>query len=326
MRYSPKVGSAATLDPAPDASRTWRASWPLQLVRMLAPLRRGRFDPCQAHVGDHVVWRTARTPTGSVLARLEQLDGTAVRCAAWGPGADWFVEQLPALLGDGDDRDAFCDGDHPLVRKLHLASDWLRLPRTGLVFEALVGAMLEQRVTVAEALDARNRLIAWHGELPPASPRGMPDHLRVMPEPRAWSAIPSWDWHRAGCDVHRAATVRRAAEVAGRLDETASMTRVEGLRRMRAVRGIGVWTVAETWQRSHGDPDLVSYGDTHLARFVGYALTGESVDDDGMEELLEPWRGHRHRVVRLLQLGASLGAVQTAPRIARPRPRTHLGF
>lgn len=320
------VGSAATLDPAPDASRTWRASWPLQLVRTLAPLRRGRFDPCQAHVGDHLVWRTARPADGPVLARIQQLDQHTVTCTAWGPGSDWFVDRLPALLGDGDDHAGFHHADHALVRKIHRASDWLRLPSSGLVFEALVGAVLEQRVTVAEALDARNRLIAWHGELPPASVRGMPDHLRVMPTPRAWGSIPSWDWHRAGCDVHRAATIRRAATVAGRLDETSGMERTAGLRRMRAVRGIGVWTVAETWQRSHGDPDLVSYGDTHLARFVGYALTGGPVDDEGMEELLEPWRGHRHRVVRLLQIGAALGAVATAPRVRTAPARTHLGF
>ena len=293
---------------------------------MLAPLRRGRFDPCQAHVGDDVVWRTARTADGPVLARLEQVDEQAVDCVAWGAGATCFLERVPQLLGEDDDPGSFDDAGHDLLRRINRASDWLRLPRTGLVFEALVGAVLEQRVTVREALDARNRLIAWHGELPPASPRGMPQHLRVMPDPRTWGSIPSWDWHRAGCDVHRAATIRRASEVAGRLDETASMKRVDGLRRMRAVRGIGVWTVAETWQRSHGDPDLVSYGDTHLARFVGYALTGGPVDDDGMEELLEPWRGHRHRVVRLLQLGASLGAVPTAPRIPRSRPRAHLGF
>ncbi|MGN6203551.1 MAG: DNA-3-methyladenine glycosylase 2 family protein, partial [Humibacter sp.] len=64
--------------------------------------------------------------------------------------------------------------------------------------------------------------------------------------------------------------------------------------------GVGVWTAAETLQRSHGDPDRISVGDYHLASIVGYALTGSKTDDDGMLELLQPWAGQRQRVVRLI--------------------------
>ena len=67
------------------------------------------------------------------------------------------------------------------------------------------------------------------------------------------------------------------------------------------IPGVGVWTAHETVQRSHGDPDSVSVGDFHVSKRVGWALTGERVDDDGMLELLEPWRGHRQRVVRLIE-------------------------
>jgi len=311
---------------APDASRTWVAPWALDVVRVLAPLRRGRFDPCHAVQGTRVVWRTARPADGPVLARIEQLDERGVRCEAWGPGAEWFVERLPRLLGDDDPADSFEAGDHALVGKLAAGFSWLRMPRTDLVFEAIVGAVLEQRVTVAESIGARTRLIRWHGEAPPARPDGMPDDMRVMPSPAGWLAIPSWDWHRAGVDVHRAAALQRCAQVAARLDETADMDRLAGMRRMRAIPGIGVWTVAEVRQRAHGDADSVSFGDTHLARFVGHALAGHDVDDAGMEHLLEPWRGHRHRVVRLLQLGAGLGAVRTPPRIRQAPPRAHLGY
>ena len=53
-------------------------------------------------------------------------------------------------------------------------------------------------------------------------------------------------------------------------------------------------------QRAHGDPDSPSVGDYHLPALVGWALIGKPVDDDGMLELLEPWRGHRQRVMRLI--------------------------
>ena len=54
--------------------------------------------------------------------------------------------------------------------------------------------------------------------------------------------------------------------------------------------------------RALGDADAVSFGDYHIAANVGYVLTGEPVDDDGMAALLEPYAGHRHRVQRLVEL------------------------
>ena len=84
--------------------------------------------------------------------------------------------------------------------------------------------------------------------------------------------------------------------------------------------GIGVWTAAEVAQRALGDPDAVSYGDYHVAKNIGWALTGSEVDDDGLAELLEPYAGHRYRVQRLLELAGAYRP-RRGPRMA---PRTHL--
>ena len=84
-------------------------------------------------------------------------------------------------------------------------------------------------------------------------------------------------------------------------------------RRLRTVPGIGVWTSAETRVRAMGDPDAVSFGDYHIAKDVGWALTGAPVDDDGLAELLEPWRPHRHRVQALVGM---MRAAPAAPRTA----------
>jgi 3-methyladenine DNA glycosylase/8-oxoguanine DNA glycosylase len=91
-------------------------------------------------------------------------------------------------------------------------------------------------------------------------------------------------------------------------------------RLLRSLPGIGVWTSAETRSRAHGDADAVSFGDYHIAKNVGYALTGEAVDDDGLAELLEPYRPHRYRVQRLVEL-ARAGRPRRGARMA---PRTHL--
>ena len=67
--------------------------------------------------------------------------------------------------------------------------------------------------------------------------------------------------------------------------------------------GIGPWTAAEVGVRALGDPDAVSVGDFHLPSLVAFALAGEPRGDDArMLELLEPYRGQRARVVRLLEL------------------------
>ena len=72
--------------------------------------------------------------------------------------------------------------------------------------------------------------------------------------------------------------------------------------------------------RAHGDADAVSFGDYHIAKNVGWALTGQEVDDDGLAELLEPYRPHRYRVQRLVEL-VGLSRPRHGPRMA---PRRHL--
>jgi 3-methyladenine DNA glycosylase/8-oxoguanine DNA glycosylase len=114
--------------------------------------------------------------------------------------------------------------------------------------------------------------------------------------------------------------VVRAAKVADALERTLVVPAVEAERRLRSVPGIGEWTAAEIRQRAHGDADAVSFGDYHIAKNVGWALTGEEVDDDGMAELLEPYRPHRHRVQRLVELAG----LSRPRRGARMAPRRHL--
>ncbi|HAN25365.1 MAG TPA: 3-methyladenine DNA glycosylase, partial [Microbacterium ginsengisoli] len=81
----------------------------------------------------------------------------------------------------------------------------------------------------------------------------------------------------------------------------------------------GPWTSAETRIRAFGDADAVSVGDYHLAHEVGFALTGHRTDDEGMLHLLEPWRGHRQRVIRLL----AAAGVREPRRGARLHPEDH---
>ena len=71
---------------------------------------------------------------------------------------------------------------------------------------------------------------------------------------------------------------------------------------LRTVPGVGAWTAAEVARPAFGDPDAISLGDFHLPNLVCWALAGEPRGDDAtMLELLEPYRGQRARLVRLLE-------------------------
>lgn len=174
-------------------------------------------------------------------------------------------------------------------------------------------AILEQKVTGAEAFRAWRTLLRRHGTVAPGpSPDGAVP-LRVPPPRERWAAIPSWEWHRAGAEPVRMRTVIGASAVA--VEHRAD--------RLAALPGIGPWTVAEVLGRAHGDPDAVPVGDYHLPALVGEVLIGERVDDAGMLELLEPYRGQRGRVLRLLAAAAitPLAAAPSAPRRIRRGPR-----
>ena len=282
---------------APQVDSVWRPPDPVPVGLILGALQRGAGDPTQQIDAEGALWRTARTPDGPATLRLS-VDADGVRSRAWGPGAGWLVDRVPALLGADDDVTEFVPV-HAVIRETWRRLPSLRLPSLGLVMECLVPAALEQRVTGQEARASYRVLLRRFGE---PAPGPAPSSMRVMPPPDVWRRIPSWEWHRANVDPVRARTIIAAAEVAHRLEESLTLPREVRLRRLRAVPGVGAWTAAEVAQRAWGDPDEVSVGDFHLPALVGWALAGRPVDDDGMLELLAPYAGHRHRAVRLVEL------------------------
>ncbi|MFI0739765.1 DNA-3-methyladenine glycosylase family protein [Streptomyces sp. NPDC021100] len=296
------------------ATRTWAPPGPLDLGRTLGVLARGPGDPAYRVAPDGAVWRASRTPEGPGTIRIAARAGE-VRAEAWGPGADWLLDALPALLGADDDPAAFTPR-HRLLHEAHRRHPGLRLARTGLVLESLIPSILEQKVTSDEAYRAWRLLLQRHGEPAPGPADGPAGRMRVMPDARAWALLPSWEWHRAGVDGKRSATVVQAARVAARLEEAAAMDDERAAARLRLVPGIGPWTAAETLQRSNGAPDALTVGDLHLPKTIGYALTGaRGTDDAGMLELLAPYTGQRHRACRLILL-TGLRPERRAPRFS----------
>jgi 3-methyladenine DNA glycosylase/8-oxoguanine DNA glycosylase len=248
------------------------------------------------------VWRATRTPEGPATVRIASISPCAVRASAWGPGAAWALHALPALLGAHDEASSGFTPRHPCIREAWRRHRGWRVPRSGQVMEALVPAVLEQKVTGREAWGAWRHLLRRYGEPAPGPAALLPPGMRIPPAPEVWRRVPSWEWHRAGVDSSRSRTVVTAAGAAGRLEAVSDLPHDVAGARLRTLPGIGAWTAAEVAQRALGDPDAVSVGDYHLSSLVGTALVGERVDDDAMLELLEPYRGHRYRAVRMIEL------------------------
>ncbi|MFD3841646.1 DNA-3-methyladenine glycosylase family protein [Streptomyces sp. NPDC058642] len=298
---------------APGRVRTWVPEGPLDLGLVLGPLRRGPADPTFRAMPDGSVWRASLTPAGPGTLRVNAAGGQ-VRGEAWGPGAEWLLDGLPSLLGASDDPSAFAPR-HRLVAAAQHRRPGLRLTRTGLVLESLIPSILEQKVTTDEAYRAWRSLVRKYGEPAPGPAAG--GRLFVMPAPRTWALIPSWEWHRAGVDNKRASTILRAVRVAARLEQAMAMAPAEAQARLEVVPGIGPWTSAEVVQRSHGAADAVTVGDLHLPGIVGWALAGDrDADDSVMLSLLEPYAGQRHRAARLILLSGRTPA-RRAPRMPR---------
>lgn len=283
----------------------------------LGPLGHGPADPTFRRVADGTVWRTALLRSGPVTQRFVPAGPHEVLVHLWGAGAREAADQLPALLGEHDDAAGFAPP--PQVRDAHRRAAGMRMARSGRVLEALVPAVLEQRVQTITAHRAWRWLVLRYGTPAPGpTPEGVRGGLRVVPDARTWSRIPVWDWHRAGVDPGRARTVTRCALVAPRLEEACQMAPAEARARLEKVQGIGVWTSAEVAQRAFGDPDAVSVGDFHLPAAVGWALGGARTDDAGMLRLLAPYAPHRHRVVRLLMVDGRHQAPRRGPRLPVP--------
>ena len=278
----------------------------VDLRQSLHVLRVGRQDPT-IDLRAHGARIAMRTPDGPATL-LADHTGTDIELEAWGEGAEWALDQAPAALGLHDDRVGFAPTDD-LVRRLHREADGLRMLRTGRVMDAVIPAVIHQRVTGFEAKRSYRLLVERWGEPAPG-----PGGLLLPPATGVIAELGYYELHVIGIERKRADALKRVCahaarlEVVGREDPGSLRARLEG------VAGIGQWTSAEVARVVIGDADAVSVGDFHLKHLVAWALAGvPRGTDEQMLELLAPYEGHRGRVCLLLAL-AGIAAPRRGPR------------
>lgn len=263
-------------------------------------------DPAFLFDGD-AVWMATDTPSGPATIRLRP-DDDAISATAWGPGADEVLTDAPGIIGAADDPSGFRPSRSALDRMAR-HHPGLRITRSGRVVEILLRTAVGQVVAGKEAKRSWVRLSRALGEPAPG-----PTDLLLPPGPAVIASMPYQDFHPYGIERRRAEILRRIARHANRLQQAAAMPIEDAYRRIRAVPGIGEWTAAKAGLTALGDADAVPVGDYHLPNVVAWVLAGEERADDGrMLELLEPYAGHRGRVIRLIQ-AAGIHAPRRGPR------------
>ena len=299
------------------AARTLRTG-DIDLRATLKPIGVYPRDPTTRWTANSFA-KAVLTPTGPGTMRLSWDGAGTTRAEAWGSGAGWLLDRAPHWVGLHDDVDGFDPSLHPKIAELARRHPGIRLPAAGVIWQELLLVLLGQRVTTTEAVKSWARIVYEWGEPAPG-----PCELRLPPSPEVVAARSYVDLHRFNVERRRADAILLAARRANRLEEAAAMEPPDARTRLSALPGLGAWTATSVITATHGDPDTIVLRDYGLPTMVNYAFTGDArrlVADEGGDEImcghLEPWRGHRQRIVRLL-FTAGVGLPRRGPRAVNP--------
>jgi 3-methyladenine DNA glycosylase/8-oxoguanine DNA glycosylase len=263
---------------------------------------------------------TLRLRPGHLERATTTPEGTATLLAAWtadavtvdavGDGAGWLLERATGALGLLDDASGFAPQSQPL-RDLWRRSRGDRLPRTGTLWHDLAWFVVQQRVRREDADLQWCRLVTAFGTAAPGA-----EGLLAPPDPVTVAALPYTALHELGLERRRAQALVAAARGVSRLQGLVDRPFAEVEPHLRALPGVGAWTASCVAMHTWGEADRVVEGDDGIPSLVAWVLAREPrADDARMLALLEPYRPHRGRVVRLA-LRSGLRPPRYAPRRA----------
>jgi len=276
--------------PAVDVRREVRPRWPFVL-----PLRSGLDGLTRVRRG--VVHRLVHAGDAPVLVRVAQPAPDRVLFGAQAAdraAAEWGIERMRLALGIDQNVEPFYERFRfdPLIGTSVRASPALRVAGKPDPFEALAWAICEQLIEFERAAAIERRLVFGLGRRCEwAAMSDAPTAVRLAAQ--APARLESMDLSAS----RAAALVRAAREVAsGRVDLYAS-AHEHGWRRLRAIRGIGSWTIQMLALTGQGRLDQLPAGDVGYLKLVGRLRSGNPYDRATEAEVAdffaryEPWAG-----------------------------------
>jgi 3-methyladenine DNA glycosylase/8-oxoguanine DNA glycosylase len=271
------------------------------------PLRNGLDGLTRVRGG--VLHRLVHAGSEPVLVRVAQPSPERVLFVAQAPArdaAEWGIERMRAAVGIDQDVSAFHERFRfdPLIGRSVRTSPGLRAVGRPEPFEALAWAICLQLIDVERAASIHRRLVLRLGRRCEwCEMRDSP--AAAMLAVQAPALLQSMDLS-AGRAV---ALVRAAREVASGRVDLLDAEHERGWRRLRAIPGIGSWTIQMLAITGQGRVDQLPAGDLHYLKLVGRLRSGgdpsaRATEDEvtGFFAPYAPWAGlaglHALRAVR----------------------------
>jgi DNA-3-methyladenine glycosylase II len=233
-----------------------------------------------------------------VLVRVAQLSGDRVLFGAQAGDratAEWGIERMRIALGIDRNLRPFYERFRfdPLIGASVRASPWLRAGGRPDPFEALAWAICEQLIEFERAVAIQRRLVFRLGRrCPVCGMRDAPTADTIAAQAPALLASLDLSETRA------IALVRAAREVASGRVDLEGLDHERGWRRLRAIRGIGSWTLQMLALTGQGRLDQLPAGDLAYLKFVGRLRSGgdpwaRATEEEVMELFAPyaPWAG-----------------------------------
>jgi 3-methyladenine DNA glycosylase/8-oxoguanine DNA glycosylase len=271
----------------PEVRVTVRPAWAFRLPGG-APdgvlRRRGGVLERLVHV-DHepVVVRVAQTAADEVLFGAHANDRATATDA---------IDRMRFALGVDDDLRPFHDRFRrdPLIGPSVRRRPWLRIMRRPDPFEALAWAITEQLIDFPRAVEIQRRIVHRLGR------RCTTTGLRDLPAAATLAGTAPALLQSFDLSAGRSLALRRAAcEVASGRAELRAPDHERAWRRLRAIPGIGRWTIEMLALHGQGRLDQVPAGDLNLIKLVGRLQTGGNpharATEDEVRAFFAPYDG-----------------------------------
>lgn len=238
-------------------------------------------------------WLAFHTPDGPVTVHGRQT-GSSLDVECFGQGSVWIESRLPGLFGLFDNPQAFQpDGK---LGELVRHQPGMHLPQLPVVFHRLLQIVLQQLVSWPDALRGWLLLTKRYGTDAPGSA-----DLRLGPSPDRLIELGYYDIVSCGVMPKQARLILQLARERNRIERLAQQGHGALGQYLKTIRGIGAWTIGHLAGTSLGYADAVLPGDFGLPHAVAWLLAEkERSDDEEMLRLLEPYKGHRFRIVNLI--------------------------
>jgi 3-methyladenine DNA glycosylase/8-oxoguanine DNA glycosylase len=270
-----------------EVRREVRPAWPLRLPGggpdgVLRRRRAGGVERLLHVEGAPAVVRVAQ-PARDRVVLVAGADSPDV--------AEEALQRMRFALGVDDDLRPFYDRfrSDPLIGRSVRARPYLRIIRRPDPFEALAWAICEQLIDFDRAAAIQRRIVFKLGR------RCTRTGLRDLPAAATLASTAPALLQSLDLSAGRAVAMRRAAhEVATGRADLSGADHERGWRRLRAIPGIGSWTIEMLALYGQGRYDQIPAGDLGYLRVVGRITSGNPrvrATEDEVRAFFAPYEG-----------------------------------